>query len=102
MPSMLYIGHNYRHGAPVSMVDPDMLLKGGRISDFRYSFAAYVVEHSLCNVAIIKRDIDYSQGRRIWVGVSSSNLKGSTMALRMAFTRARPGDTLIAWHFPRD
>ena len=36
------------------------------------------------------------------VGISRDDLESSTLALRMALLRAKPGDKVIASHFPED
>lgn len=81
----VYIGFN----APVEKAN----------EDFKFTFAAKVVERAPCNVVVVRRG-DVVENRTIWVGISARNMQGSLAALKTALARARQGDKVVAVRFP--
>lgn len=64
-----------------------------------HKFTDFIVQNAPCNVAIIK-GVPQGGGKTRWVGLSGRNLVASVAALRDAFAQSRPGDMVVAVHYP--
>lgn len=87
--------------AKVAEVRPYRIYVGYDKENTRKSFADYIVKNAPCDVAIIKGDSSENGSTR-WVGISERNFDISGSALVKAFSHSRPGDTVVAVHYPVD
>eukprot|EP00930_Biecheleria_cincta_P074036 TRINITY_DN61272_c0_g1_i1.p1 TRINITY_DN61272_c0_g1~~TRINITY_DN61272_c0_g1_i1.p1 ORF type:complete len:328 (-),score=55.59 TRINITY_DN61272_c0_g1_i1:226-1209(-) len=80
-------------------VNPYRVYVGYDKAEHFHKFTDYIVENAHCDVAIIKQ-VGSSGAKTRWVGVSSRNMKVSISALQQALAHSRPGDSVIAVHYP--
>jgi hypothetical protein len=85
--------------AKVAEVRPYRLYVGCSPTEERNTFTDYIVRNAPCDVVIVK-----GEGARVgyvrWVGMSTRRFDKSAAALTKAFHHSKPGDTVIAVHYP--
>jgi len=87
--------------AKVAEQQPYRLYVGYDSNAREHHFVDYVVQNAPCDVSIIKSDVTTGSIPRIkWVGMSARSFDVSGAALMKAFAHSKPGDTVVAVHYP--
>uniref|UniRef100_A0A7S2Q332 Fido domain-containing protein n=1 Tax=Zooxanthella nutricula TaxID=1333877 RepID=A0A7S2Q332_9DINO len=85
--------------AKVAEVKPYRIYVGYDKDKQHQTFTDYIVRNAPCDVAVVKREIATETAVR-WVGISERNFDISGAALAKAFYHSKPGDTVVAVHYP--
>jgi len=91
--------HALCEDAKVAEVKPYRIYVGYDKDEHHRTFTDYVVRNAPCDVAIVKGEFSQS-GITRWVGISSRNFDISGSALVKAFAHSKPGDRVVALHYP--
>ncbi|CAK0826922.1 unnamed protein product, partial [Prorocentrum cordatum] len=99
-PSAYRPAYSLCEDAKVAEVKPYRIYTGYDQFEHHRTFTDYVVRHAPCDVTLVKGDFSAVGTTVRWVGISARNFDISGSALIKAFAHSKPGDSVIAMHYP--